>query len=180
LTRRGLTVTALRAGRARRTVRLRLTLWSGGLFLICGTVLLAVTYGVVVQAFMALQEHAAVLHELLTRSEIALAVTAALSVALGWFIAGRALRPLRTITTAARGISAIPAAAVDRLFRPFQRLGADRTSRGEGSGLGLSIVQAIADAHGADITSCPQPGGGLLVEVTFPDPSSPASTIRTG
>jgi signal transduction histidine kinase len=64
----------------------------------------------------------------------------------------------------------IPAAAVDRLFQPFERLGTDRTSRGEGTGLGLSIVQAIADAHGASITARPRPGGGMLVEVTFPRP----------
>ena len=55
-----------------------------------------------------------------------------------------------------------------RLFQPFQRLAADRTSRGEGLGLGLAIVQAIADAHSASITARPQPAGGLLVEVTFP------------
>jgi hypothetical protein len=52
MTRRRLTATALRAGRAQRTVRLRLTLWYGGLFLICGTALLAVTYGLVVQALI--------------------------------------------------------------------------------------------------------------------------------
>ena len=133
MTRPRRTAAALRAGRARRTVRLRLTLWYGGLFLLCGTALLAITYGLVVQAFtgnsarnalcqaprsgcstvglgqaraIAVQEHAAVLHELLTRSAIALAITAALSLGLGWFIAGRVLRPLRTITATARGISA--------------------------------------------------------------------------
>jgi signal transduction histidine kinase len=79
-------------------------------------------------------------------------------------------RNSRALLSVANTGAAIPAAAVHRLFQPFQRLGTDRTSRGEGSGLGLSIVQAIADAHGADITSCPQAGGGLLVEVTFPDP----------
>ena len=382
------------AVRPRPTVRLRLTLWYGGLFLVSGAALLAVTYGLVVQAFagnparsalcatpqsgpavppsrchvisprqaqaIALQGHAALLHELLTRSEVALALTAVLAIALGWIIAGRVLRPLRTITAAAREISAaslgerlaldgpndelrelgdtfdgllarleasfsaqrqfianashelrtplarqrvisqvaladpgastatlraahervlasgaqqeqliealltlargqagldkqepfdlaavarqvlaarrseadfqnltlhaslgpaptagsprlaerlaanlvdnalrhnmpggrvnvtttttnsravlsvantgplVPANATDRLFRPFQRLGTDRTSRGEGLGLGLSIVQAIAQAHGASITARPQPGGGLLVDVTFP------------
>jgi signal transduction histidine kinase len=398
LTRQRRTSAALRAGRARHTVRLRLTLWYGGLFLICGTALLAVTYGLVLQAFtgnsasnalcqaprsgcstigpgqarsIALQEHAAVLHELLTRSAIALAVTAALSLGLGWFIAGRVLRPLRTITATARGISAaslgerlalggprdelrelgdtfdallarleasftaqrqfianashelrtplarqrvisqvaladpdattetlraahervlasgaqqeqliealltlargqagldkqetldlaaltrqvlaarrseaeqrnlalhadlrparaagsprlaerlaanlvdnalrhnvrggrievttstrnsravlcvastgtrIPAEAADRLFQPFQRLGPDRTSRGEGTGLGLSIVRAIADAHGASITARPQPAGGMLVEVTFPDPGTASPSPET-
>jgi signal transduction histidine kinase len=49
---------------------------------------------------------AATLHRLLTYSGIALAVMAGLSVVLGWLVAGRALRPLRTITAAARQISA--------------------------------------------------------------------------
>ena len=39
-------------------------------------------------------------------SLLALALMAALSMGLGWLIAGRVLRPLRTITTAARDISA--------------------------------------------------------------------------
>jgi signal transduction histidine kinase len=71
----------------------------------------------------------------------------------------------------------VPAAALDRLFQPFQRLPADRTSRGEGLGLGLSIVQAIADAHGASITVRPQSGGGLLVEMTFPDPDTQVGSL---
>jgi signal transduction histidine kinase len=386
---RRLTAMAARAGRPRPTVRLRLTLLYGSLFLVSGAALLAVTYGLVVQAFtgstagnalcrtahsgchligagqaraMALQEHAAVLHELLTRSEIALALMTVVSIALGWLVAGRVLRPLRTITAAARQISAaslgerlalsgpddelkelgdtfdqllarleasfraqrqfianashelrtplarqrvisqvaladpgasietlrtahervlasgaeqhqlidalltlargqagpdkrepfdlatvtsqvlaarqpdardrnltlhaalgpapaagsprlaerlaanlidnalrhnepggrvnvttgtkngravlsvantgpaVPAATVDRLFQPFQRLATDRTSRGEGLGLGLSIAQAIAETHGATITARPQPGGGLRIEVTFPAP----------
>jgi light-regulated signal transduction histidine kinase (bacteriophytochrome) len=40
---------------------------------------------------------------------------------------------------------------VARLLLPFQRLGADRMTLGQGAGLGLSIVQAIADAHDADM-----------------------------
>ena len=43
---------------------------------------------------------------LLAGSGIALAVMAALAFALGWLIAGRVLRPVRAITTAARRISA--------------------------------------------------------------------------
>jgi signal transduction histidine kinase len=397
----GLSVLALRAGRSRRTVRLRLTLWYGGLFLISGAALLGATYALVVQAFvsdsahgmlcrrpatpasqchvvtarqaqaMALQQHSAVLHELLTRSEITLAVMTAVSIALGWFIAGRVLRPLRTITAAAREISAaslgerlalggprdelrelgdtfdgllarleasfraqrqfvanaahelrtplarqrvisqvaladpepsvatlraahervlaagaqqqqlidalltlalgqggldarepfdlaavagqvlaareveaadrnltvhtalgsapatgsprlaerlaanlvdnalrhnvpggrvevstgvrncravlsvantgpaVPAAALGRLFQPFQRLAADRTGRGEGLGLGLSIVSAIAETHDASIDARPRPQGGLLIEVTFPDPGPAGFRPRT-
>jgi signal transduction histidine kinase len=65
----------------------------------------------------------------------------------------------------------VPAAAVDRLLRPFQRLGADRIGHGGGVGLGLSIVQAIAQAHAAVLAICPQPGGGLHIEVSFPHPA---------
>jgi signal transduction histidine kinase len=61
----------------------------------------------------------------------------------------------------------IPAAEVDRLFQPFQRLGPRTASRDGGHGLGLSIVRAIATAHGATVTARPRPGGGLAVEVTF-------------
>jgi signal transduction histidine kinase len=64
----------------------------------------------------------------------------------------------------------VPAAAVDQLLQPFQRLAPERTTR-EGVGLGLSIVQAIATAHNATLTLRPQPKGGLHVEVSFPAPS---------
>jgi signal transduction histidine kinase len=81
----------------------------------------------------------------------------------------------RAILSVANTGPAVPAGAVDRLFHPFQRLAADRASRGEGLGLGLSIVQAIADAHGASITARPRPAGGLLVEATFPGPGQHAA-----
>jgi len=69
----------------------------------------------------------------------------------------------------------IPAAEVDRLFQPFQRLGSRPARRDGGHGLGLSIVRAIATAHGAAITARPRPGGGLAIDVTFPlSASSPA------
>jgi signal transduction histidine kinase len=67
--------------------------------------------------------------------------------------------------------SVIPAEELDRLQQPFQRLGTARTSHGDGHGLGLSIVHAIATAHGASLTVHPQPAGGLHVTVRFPNPS---------
>jgi signal transduction histidine kinase len=62
----------------------------------------------------------------------------------------------------------VPAAEMERLFAPFQRLGHDRT--GSGHGLGLAIVQAIASAHGATITADPRSAGGLDVQVSFRSP----------
>jgi signal transduction histidine kinase len=66
----------------------------------------------------------------------------------------------------------VPDAEVQRLFQPFQRLASDRTSRGDGLGLGLAIVQAIATTHHATITARSRPGGGLQIEVAFPRPHS--------
>jgi signal transduction histidine kinase len=122
----------------RGSVRLRLTLLFGGLFLAAGATLLAITYGLVSHAtndifvarqisgdsgtgptvlpdVAALQQQAvryasaARAREndaLLLYSGIALAIMMVVSVGLGWFAAGRALRPLRRITAGARRIAA--------------------------------------------------------------------------
>jgi signal transduction histidine kinase len=74
----------------------------------------------------------------------------------------------RAVLTVANTGPAVPAADVGRLFQPFQRLAPVRSSQRDGSGLGLSIVKAIADAHGATVTADPRPDGGLRVEVSFP------------
>ena len=60
----------------------------------------------------------------------------------------------------------IAAEDVRRLAEPFERLGRD--SDGPGAGLGLSIVRAVADAHGATLELRPRTAGGLEAEVTFP------------
>jgi len=81
----------------------------------------------------------------------------------------------RAIVVVANSGPIIPPAEVDRLFQPFQRLGADRTGNRDGLGLGLSIVQAIATAHAAELTAYPCPEGGLAIEVRFPDVVSGAN-----
>jgi signal transduction histidine kinase len=56
---------------------------------------------------------------------------------------------------------------VPGLFEPFRRGGFERTG-GRGSGLGLSIVRAVVDAHGGTVSAAANPGGGLEVTVTLP------------
>ncbi|SEE03511.1 HAMP domain-containing sensor histidine kinase [Streptomyces sp. TLI_105] len=57
---------------------------------------------------------------------------------------------------------------VDRLGRPFERLGTARTGSEGSSGLGLSIVAAIVAAHGGRLVLRARPRGGLRVAVTLP------------
>jgi hypothetical protein len=113
-------------------VRLRLTVLYGLLFLLSGAVLLVITNGFgsttsVAHATgagngtsgavpagtggqpggqAAADAHAAISHQFLVGSAIALGVMTVASTGLGWIVAGRALRPLRAMTAAARRISA--------------------------------------------------------------------------
>ena len=68
---------------------------------------------------------------------------------------------------------------VDLLFQPFRRgTSRDRTAGRDGLGLGLSIVAAITQAHGAWLQAHALPGGGLGVRAGFPlaapGPAQPA------
>jgi signal transduction histidine kinase len=60
----------------------------------------------------------------------------------------------------------VPEDAVERLTEPFERLG--RSADGNGAGLGLSIVRAVAEAHGGTVRIAAPPGGGLDVTVELP------------
>jgi signal transduction histidine kinase len=62
----------------------------------------------------------------------------------------------------------VPRYEVPRLFEPFHRLGADRLATAPGVGLGLSIVRAVARAHGGEVRAEPREGGGLVVTVILP------------
>ncbi len=64
------------------------------------------------------------------------------------------------------GGSIIPAELAGRLSEPFQRLDRGRTDRG--AGLGLSIVRAVAEAHGGTLVLEAPRAGGLQARVTLP------------
>jgi two-component system, OmpR family, sensor histidine kinase VanS len=113
------------------TVRLRLTLLYSGLFLVSGVALLLITYLIFrnatgvnlivpsgvghvspTAAAETEQRYAEVvqrstdgLHQGLLRSVIVLAIMTLASVALGWLVAGRVLRPLQAMTAKTRQIS---------------------------------------------------------------------------
>lgn len=52
----------------------------------------------------------------------------------------------------------------DRIFQPFVRL---RGASAGGSGLGLALVQRVADRHGASVTVDDRPGGGTVFRLAF-------------
>ncbi len=62
----------------------------------------------------------------------------------------------------------IPAGELRRLSQPFQRLDAQTGRSADGVGLGLTIVQAIAEAHDATVSAHARAGGGLGIAVAFP------------
>ncbi|MFC5728584.1 MULTISPECIES: sensor histidine kinase [Nocardioides] len=62
----------------------------------------------------------------------------------------------------------VPPDTVHALTLPFRRGSADRTTSDRGTGLGLTIVQAVADHHGAGLRLTPLPDGGLQVELSLP------------
>ncbi|MEV0403898.1 ATP-binding protein [Actinoallomurus sp. NPDC050550] len=110
------------------TVRLRLTLLYGGLFFAAGLLLLTVAYVLVTNILESLpftvaptepgtgltQQQAeafarafikGVQHRLITQSAFALLGVGLIALALGWFVADRALAPLQKVTATARKLS---------------------------------------------------------------------------
>jgi signal transduction histidine kinase len=73
----------------------------------------------------------------------------------------------RVYLTVANTGPEVSATEVPGLFEPFRRGGRGRTGT-RGAGLGLSIVGAVADAHGGTVGAVPLEGGGLQVTVELP------------
>jgi signal transduction histidine kinase len=82
------------------------------------------------------------------------------------------------VTTEADGLTArvivesggplLDQAKLAQLAQPFRRLSADRTASGNGVGLGLSIVAAIAAAHRGTLDLRARPQGGIRVVIELP------------
>jgi signal transduction histidine kinase/ActR/RegA family two-component response regulator len=61
----------------------------------------------------------------------------------------------------------IPAADLDRIFDPFERLGAELSAI-EGTGIGLPLARAFAEAMGGDLTAASVPDEGSAFTITLP------------
>ncbi|MFC4531038.1 sensor histidine kinase [Sphaerisporangium dianthi] len=64
--------------------------------------------------------------------------------------------------------AAVPPGEIEAIFQPFRRLHGDRLDSEHGSGLGLSIVRAIAAAHGGTVAAERRDHGGLTITVRLP------------
>jgi signal transduction histidine kinase len=234
-----LTIRWLRRRLPARTIRLRLTLLYGGLFLASGAALLAITYVLVRHATdkvlvgtrgnttfvisgtrksqtasprsptvhsvrkggaqapakltpkqaaaqlrrdraLAKGQHDAEMRQLLEQSGVALAIMTALSIMLGWLVAGRVLRPLRTITNAAREISASDLHRRLALAGPddeLTRLG--NTFDGLLERLEASFAaQRQFVANASHELRTPLTFERTLLEVALADPNASAETLR--
>jgi len=73
--------------------------------------------------------------------------------------------PWAVIDVADRG-PGIPEAQRLEVFEPFERLGRDDAE--PGSGLGLSVVRSVAEAHRGSASALPREGGGTIMRLVLP------------
>jgi signal transduction histidine kinase len=187
----------------RRSARLRLTLLYSGMFLLLGTVVVVVLFligshgGVIGQTSTAVApvnaqgnspglhsvvslQHSADVSRLLAGAWVTLVLTAAASAVLGWFAAGRVLRPLRQMTTAARTISAGNLHARLALTGPndeFKQLGDafdELLTRLEAS----FAAQRRFVANAAHELRTPLTVERTLLQVALADPNATATSLR--
>ncbi len=62
----------------------------------------------------------------------------------------------------------IPPSAIEKVFEPYVRLERSRSRHTGGSGLGLSIVKNVVQAHEGHVHLSNHPQGGLIVELQLP------------
>jgi two-component system OmpR family sensor kinase len=79
----------------------------------------------------------------------------------------KAVNGMAHITVADHG-RGLPLDERSRVFEPFYRADPSRSRDSGGAGLGLSIVAAVAGAHGGGVRVSDTPGGGATFEVEIP------------
>ncbi|WP_405087244.1 sensor histidine kinase [Microbispora sp. NBC_01389] len=184
-----------------RTVRLRLTLLHMGLFLVAGALLVALIYVLVrfspfpgpavaptapgggPPAGTPGPDHvaqAASLRRLLVNSLVAFAVAAFAAMILGWFAAGRALRPLGAMTATVRRITAerldrrLPVSGPDDELRRLAVTFNDLLDRLEGA----FTAQRRFVANASHELRTPLTLQRATAEIALADPEAGAETLR--
>jgi signal transduction histidine kinase len=180
----------------RRRLRTRLALLYGGVFFATGTLMLGSVYAAfwtvgytrtapVDQAApgvgsVARHQQGGDLRTLVITSVVGLLVMGALAAMLGWFIAGRSLRPLRTMTTTAQEISADSLHSrigLDSPYEEFAELGATLDDLfGRLDAAFRSQRDFVANASHELRT--PLTAERALLEVALADPDASVDTLR--
>jgi signal transduction histidine kinase len=86
----------------------------------------------------------------------------------GWLRVSCGEGPERVWLHVANGGQIIAPTDVDGLFEPFRRGGSKARTATRGSGLGLSIVRLIVEAHHGRLQAAAPPFGGLAVRIELP------------
>jgi CheY-like chemotaxis protein/anti-sigma regulatory factor (Ser/Thr protein kinase) len=93
----------------------------------------------------------------------------------------RAAGPDQASLTVADTGPGIAAADLDRIFDPFERLGAEQTAI-EGTGIGLPLARAFAEAMHGTLIAASVPGEGTTFTITLPRSpdlaQAPAADVR--
>ncbi len=178
---------------SRQTLRLQFTALYAGILLVLGAVILTIA-GLSVRGHsvsvvpaaqprggsIAAGQHAADVHQLNIGSAVAFVVALVLSLALGWFIAGRLLRPLQTISATARDISA------NNLHRRLALTGPDNELKELGETLDDLFGRLEASfesqrrfaANASHELRTPLAAERSLLQVALADPDADAETLR--
>jgi signal transduction histidine kinase len=121
------------------------------------------------------------LPEILLYSGIALAVMAAVSVALGWLMADRPLRPLRAITAAARAISASnldERLSPGKSYEEFRELGETLNELFGRLGAAFESQRHFV-ANASHELRTPLAAERTVIQVALADPDASAETLRS-
>ena len=177
----------------RSTLRRRLTLFYAALFFASGTAVLVIPLLSIKSVLhvghvgspgnvTAVTQHDTDIRSLFVSSALGLLVMAVLSVVFGWLLAGRLLRPLRTITATARDISASNLSrrlSLGRRDDEFAELGETLNDL-------FGRLEAAFDsqrhfvANASHELRTPLTAERALLQVALADPDAPAADVARG